>query len=125
MGLFTSLLGIGTLGLASNILDAGSSAVNYYYNRKNMDYQYKYNLALQQDAQKYNTSAMSLANQFNVENAATSQGYLQSNMNLDAQLQRQNWQYAFDQQNAYNDPSAQRSRLNKIRHVNLNIIIRN
>lgn len=115
MSWFTDLLKSGASSLMGGAISTGlglaSNSIGYLQNKKLMSKQYQYNLALQQDAQNYNTTSMGIANQYNVQNAATAQGYMQDNMNLDARLQRENWQFAFDLQNAYNDPSAQRARL--------------
>ena len=92
--------------------NGGISAVQqYYYARKMADYQFKYNRQLMNDSFNYNNQAMATQNNYNVQNAQMAQGWTQDNMRLSSDLERQNWQYAFDQQNAYNDPSAQYQRL--------------
>ena len=98
-------------GLFNSGMGALNSAKNYYYSRKMADYQFKYNRILMNDAYNYGNQSMATQNNYNVQNAQMAQGWTQDNMRLSSDLERQNWQYAFDAQNAYNDPSAQYQRL--------------
>lgn len=98
-------------GLFSSGTGAISAANQYYYARKMADYQFKYNRVLMGDAFHYNNESMALQNRYNVLNAQMSQGWTQENMRLSSDLERKNWQYAFDAQNDYNNPSAQYQRL--------------
>lgn len=109
---FGALAGLASLAGGISQTNAQiSAAQNYYYARKMADYQFKYNRALMSDSHNYNLQAMATQNNYNVQNAQMAQGWTQDNMRLSSDLERQNWQYAFDQQNAYNDPSAQYQRL--------------
>lgn len=109
---FAGLAGLAALaGGINQTTGILSAAQNYYYARKMADYQFKYNRALMSDAHQYNNQSMALQNMFNVHNAQMSQGWTQDNMRLSSDLERQNWLFAFDAQNAYNDPSAQYQRL--------------
>lgn len=109
---FGSMAGLAALGAGINQTNGAiDSGISYYYARKMADYQFKYNRALMSDANIYNTQAMATQNNYNVQNAQMAQGWTQDNMRLSSDLERQNWQYSFDQQNAYNDPSAQYQRL--------------
>lgn len=98
-------------GLFNQANGAISAAHQYYYARKMADYQFKYNRQLMGDAYNYNSQAMATQNNYNVQNAQMAQGWTQDNMRLSSDLERQNWQFAFDAQNAYNDPAAQYQRL--------------
>ena len=84
--------------------------------------QFRYQLALQsaqydQNRQltayqnDYNAEQAALAFQRNQQAAAQAQSWQQENMQLESQLAYNNWKNSFDEQNAYNDPSAQRERL--------------
>lgn len=81
------------------------------YNTQLAQQQFNYNSALQEDSQAFNASESQKSRDWQSQMASQSQDWTQQNMNLSSDLEYQNWEKAFNAQNAYNDPSAQRARL--------------
>lgn len=81
------------------------------YQQQLMNKQFAQNQGLMRLQNFYNTLAQSSQNDFAASMAARSQDWTRQNMNLSSKLEYQNWLNAFNEQNAYNDPAAQRARL--------------
>ena len=107
---------IGAAGGLLSSLFGGQSAKKsikqqYNYNRLLAEQQFGYNQRLMGQENTYNQSAWNQTRDENRWLLANEQKYNKDMMTLQNQYELQNWQTAFDAENAYNDPSAQRQRL--------------
>lgn len=107
---------IGAAGGLLGSLFGGESAKKsmqrqYNYDRLLAEQQFGYNKRLMGQENTYNQSAWIQSRDENRWLLANEQQYNKDMMALQNQYALQNWQTSFDIENAYNDPSAQRSRL--------------
>ena len=107
---------IGAAGGLLSSLFGGESAKKsaqrqYNYNRLLAEQQFGYNQRLMGQQNSFNQSAWNQSRDENRWLLANEQQYNKDMMALQNQYALQNWRTAFDAENAYNDPSAQRQRL--------------
>ena len=88
-----------------------SAQLQYNYNRQLAEQQFGYNKQLMAQQYVYNQAAWNYARGENRYLLANEQQYNKDMMALQNQYAMQNWQTAFDAENAYNDPASQRQRL--------------
>ena len=102
----------GLLGSIFGGVSAKKSAkMQYNYNRLLAEQQYGYNKQLMAQQNNYNQSAWYQSRDENRWLLSNEQQYNKDMMALQNQYAMQNWQTSFDAENAYNDPNAQRQRL--------------